>query len=147
MEQAAWATEAHQACVLDSRGRILAERPFAHTGDAIAAFAQWLHEVAGDEPGQVAIAIEIPRGAVVETLVERGFHVYAINPKQLDRFRDRHSVAGATDDRRDAFVLGDLVRTDRPSFRRLHLDAPQLLLVRELSRAEEMLLEEFRRSA
>src|SRR5260370_2749336 len=86
---------------------------FAHTGDAIAAFAQWLHEVAGDEPGQVAIAIEIPRGAGVETLVERGFHVYAITPKQLDRFRDRHNVAGATDDRRDAFVLGDSVRTER----------------------------------
>ena len=35
---------------------------------------------------------------MVETLVERGFHVYAINPKQLDRFRDRHSVPGAKDD-------------------------------------------------
>ena len=46
----------------------------------------------------------------------------------LDRFRDRHSVAGAKDDRRDAFVLADSVRTDRPSFRRLHLDDPQLLV-------------------
>ena len=26
--------------------------------------------------------------------------MYAINPKQLDRFRDRHTVAGAKDDRR-----------------------------------------------
>ena len=132
-----WATEAHQAWVLDSRGRILAERSFAHTGDAIAAFAQWLHEVAGDEPGQVAIAIEIPRGAVVETLVERGFHVYAINPKQLDRFRDRHSVAGATDDRRDAFVLGDSVRTDRACFRRVRLDDPLVIQLRELSRVHD----------
>ena len=132
-----WATEAHQACVLDSRGRILAERSFAHTGDAIAAFAQWLQEVAGDEPGQVAIAIEIPRGAVVETLVERGFHVYAINPKQLDRFRDRHSVAGAKDDRRDAFVLGDSVRTDRACFRRVRLDDPLVIQLRELSRVHD----------
>src|SRR5262252_10359914 len=45
------------------------------------------------------------------------------------------------------FVLADSVRTDRPSFRRLHLDAPQLLVLRELSRAEETLLEDFRRSA
>ena len=36
---------------------------------------------------------------------------------------------------------------DQPSFRRLRLDEPQLLLLRELSRAEETLLEEFRRSA
>ena len=39
--------------------------------------------------------------------------VHAINPKQLDRLRDRFSVAGAKDDRRDAYVLGDGVRTDR----------------------------------
>src|SRR5262252_8547179 len=60
--------------------------------------------------------------------------------------RDRHSVAGAKDDRRDAFVLADAVRTDRPSFRRLHLDDPQLLILRERSRAEETLLEDFRHS-
>ena len=71
----------------------------------------------------------------------------ALHPKQLDRFRDRHRVAGAKDDRRDAFVLADSVRTDRPSFRRLQLEAPHLLLLRELSRVEETLLEEFRRSA
>src|SRR5215813_1944909 len=77
------------------------------------------------------------RGAVVETLVERGFHVYAINPKQLDRFRDRHSVAGAKDDRRDAFVLGDSLRTDRDCFRRVRLDDPVVIQVRELSRVDE----------
>jgi transposase len=93
------------------------------------------------------VAIEVPRGAIVEGLVERGFHLFAINPKQLDRFRDRHSVAGAKDDRRDAFVLADSVRTDQPSFRRLQLEEPQLLRLRELSRAEEALLEDFRRSA
>ena len=32
-------------------------------------------------------------------MVERGFQVYAINPKQLDRFRDRYSMSGAKDDR------------------------------------------------
>lgn len=137
-----WATQAHQACVLDGAGRILAERSFEHAGDAIAAFARWLSELAGGEPGQVAIAIEIPRGAVVETLVERGFHVYAINPKQLDRFRDRHSVAGAKDDRRDAFVLGDSLRTDRPCFRRVCLDDPLIIQLRELSRVDEDLKRE-----
>ena len=37
--------------------------------------------------------------------MERGFTVHSINPKQLDRFRDRISPAGAKDDRRDARVL------------------------------------------
>ena len=137
-----WATQAHQACVLDSAGQILAERSFAHAGNAIAAFAQWLNELAGGHPEQVAIAIEVPRGAVVETLVERGFHVFAINPKQLDRFRDRYTVAGAKDDRRDAFVLGDSLRTDQHCFRRVRLDDPLVIQLRELSRVDEDLMRE-----
>jgi transposase len=132
-----WATAAHQACVLDCTGRVFAERSFAHTGEAVAAFAQWLLEIAGGDPSQVAIAIEVPRGAVVETLVEHGFHLYAINPKQLDRFRDRHSVAGAKDDRRDAFVLSDSLRTDRARFRRIRLDDSLVIQLRELSRVDE----------
>ena len=137
-----WATQAHQACVLDGAGQILAERSFEHAGNAIAAFAQWLNELAGGDPEQVAIAIEVPRGAVVETLVERGFQVYAINPKQLDRFRDRYTVAGAKDDRRDAFVLGDSLRTDQPCFRRVRLDDPLVIQLRELSRVDEDLKRE-----
>ena len=137
-----WASEAHQVCVLDAARRIVSERSFAHAGDAVVAFAEWLNELAGDDPGGAAVAIEIPRGAVVETLVERGFHVYAINPKQLDRFRDRHSVAGAKDDRRDALVLADSLRTDRDCFRRVRLDDPVVIQLRELSRVDEDLKRE-----
>src|SRR5215467_8277721 len=140
-------SQQHQVYVLDRDRRRLGERAVDHDGASLARLADWLWTLSAGQPQRVAVAIEVPRGAIVEGLVERGFHVFAINPKQLDRFRDRHSVAGAKDDRRDAFVLADSVRTDRPSFRRLHLEAPHLLLVRELSRAEETLLEEFRRSA
>ena len=142
-----WGSQRHQVCVLDRDRRLVGERAVDHDGASLAQLAAWLWTVSAGQPQRVAVAIEVPRGAIVEGLLERGFHVFALNPKQLDRFRDRHSVAGAKDDRRDAFVLADSVRTDRPSFRRLQLDAPHLLLLRELSRAEETLLEEFRRSA
>jgi transposase len=142
-----WGSQRHQVCVLDRDRRLVGERTVDHDGASLAQLVAWLWTVSAGQPERVSVAIEVPRGAMVEGLVERGFHVFAINPKQLDRFRDRHSVAGAKDDRRDAFVLADSLRTDQPSFRRLRLDAPQLLLLRELSRAEETLLEEFRRSA
>src|SRR5262250_2076435 len=142
-----WGSQQHQVCVLDRDRRRVGERSVDHDGASLARRATWLWALSAGQPQRVAVAIEVPRGAIVEGLIERGFHVFAINPKQLDRFRDRHSVAGAKDDRRDAFVLADSLRTDRPSFRQLHLDKPQLLLLRELSRAEEALLEEFRRSA
>ena len=116
-----WATQAHQVCVLNGQGRVLEQRRVEHRAEAIAAMIDRLIELGGD-PASIAVAIEVPRGAVVEALVERGLHVFAINPKQLDRFRDRHTVAGAKDDRRDAFVLADSLRTDLSAFRRVHLD-------------------------
>jgi transposase/transposase IS116/IS110/IS902 family protein len=142
-----WGSQQHQVCVLDGERRRVGERVIDHDGASLARLADWLWTVSAGQPQRVAVAIEVPRGAIVEGLIERGFHVFALNPKQLDRFRDRHSVAGAKDDRRDAFVLADSIRTDLPSFHRLRLDEPQLIVLRELSRAEETLLEEFRRSA
>src|SRR5918999_5535295 len=135
-----WGSKQHQVYVLDRDRRWVGERAVDHDGASLARLADWLWTVSAGQPQRVAVAIEVPRGAVVEGLVERGFHVYAINPKQLDRFRDRHSVAGAKDDRLDAFVLADSVRTDQPRFRRLQLEDPQFLRLRDLSRAEETLL-------
>ena len=119
-----WGSQQHQVCVLDRDRRLVGARSVDHDGASLAWLAAWLWSVSAGQPQRVAVAIEVPRGAIVEGLLERGFHVFALNPKQLDRFRDRHSVAGAKDDRRDAFVLADAVRTDQPSFRRLQLDTP-----------------------
>src|SRR5215472_11636643 len=83
---------------------------------------------------RLAVAIEVPRGAVVDALLAHGCHVYALNPKQLDRFRDRQTVAGAKDDRRDAFVLATAVRTERSAFRTPPPEDPRLAPLRELTR-------------
>ena len=142
-----WGSEKHQVCVLDGDRRRVGERVVEHDGASLTQLAAWLWALTRGQPQRVAVAIEVPRGAIVEGLIERGFHVFAMNPKQLARFRDRHTMSGAKDDRRDAFVLADSVRTDQPSFRRLQLEDPQFILLRDLSRAEETLLEDFRRSA
>jgi len=92
----------------------------------------------------VAVAIELVRGAVVEALLARGFAVFGINPKQLDRCRDRYTVAGAKDDRLDAFVLAEL-RTDRARYRALQLDDPTIIRLRGLVDAQEELVEELGR--
>src|SRR5256886_14515331 len=141
-----WGSQQHQVCVLDRARRLVGARAVDHDGASLAQLAAWLWTLSVGQPQRGSVAIEVPRGAIVEGLLERGFHVFALNPKQLDRFRDRHSVAGAKDDRRDAFVLADALRTGQPSFCRVHLEEPQLLLFRKLRRAEETLLEEFRRS-
>ena len=123
-----WGSQQHQVCVLDRDRRRVGERAVDHDGASLARLAAWLWTVSAGPPQRVAVAIEVPRGAMVEGLIARGFHVLAMHPKQLDRFRDRHRVAGAKDDRRDALVLADAVRTDQPSFRRLQLEQPQLFM-------------------
>jgi transposase len=93
-------------------------------------------------PSAIAVAIKVPHGPIVEALLERGFHVYAINLKQLDRFRDRFTVAGAKDDRRDAHVLGDSLRTHRHCFRQLSVEDASVIEPREWSRMTEDLQQE-----
>lgn len=130
-----WADEAHQVHVCDGRRRVVGVRVVKHDGEGIAALATWLATLA--TPANIAVAIETPRGAVVEMLVERGFAVFHLNPKQLDRFRDRHTVAGAKDDRRDAMVLADSLRTDMHLYRRVKLLDDDLVALRELLRAHD----------
>jgi hypothetical protein len=88
-----WASTSHQICLVPPDG---AQEVFAvaHSGAGLAALRERL-QARGVSPERIAVAIEVPRGALVEALLAHGCHVYAINPKQLDRFRDRHTVAGA----------------------------------------------------
>ena len=142
-----WGSEKHRVCLLDPAGGLIEQRWFLHSGQSLAELADWLRRISADTPTSIAVAIEVPRGAIVETLLEAGFAVFAVNPKQLDRFRDRYSPAGAKDDTRDARVLADSLRTDRPCFLPLRLDAPELVRLRELSRLDDQLGEQFHRAA
>ncbi len=56
-------------------------------------------------------------------------------------------MAGAKDDRRDAFVLADSLRTDLSAFHRVHLDDAWTIQIRELTRIEENLNTEINRLA
>ena len=84
-----WATQEHQVCALRPDGEVLAEKAFEHSGDGLADLVRWLEELSEGVLEAVQIAIEVPHGAVVETLLERACQVFSINPEQLDRFRDR----------------------------------------------------------
>jgi hypothetical protein len=137
-----WASQSHQVCLVDAHGECLGERAVAHGGLGIEELCDWLIARTGATPEIIGVAIEMTQGPIVEALLERGFCVYGINPKQLDRFRDLFTVAGAKDDRRDAYVLGDSLRTDRHAFRRLSNDEPVIVKLREWSRMTDDLQQE-----
>jgi transposase len=133
-----WGSERHQVCVLDRTGEVVGEREFLHTGAGLAELGTWLATIAS-EPCAMAVAIEVPHGPVVDVLLDRGFAVYAINPKQLDRLRDRFSVAGSKDDRRDARVAASGLHTDQHLFRAVQASDPGIVELREWSRLAEEL--------
>lgn len=136
-----WGSEQHQVCILDGAGRVKGERAFSHDGAGLVALCDWLVSVAGSS-GSVAVAIEVPHGPVVDALQDRGFAVHAINPKQLDRLRDRFSVAGAKDDRRDARIAAAGLRTDPQLFRPVRIGDPMVVELREWSRLAAELQQE-----
>ena len=142
-----WASQTHVVCLMDRNGRTIGERGVAHGGAELTEFCDWLVAQTGAPRARIGVAIETPHGPIVEMLLERGFAVFAINPKQLDRFRDRFTVAGAKDDRRDAQTLGDSLRTDRRAFRLLAVDDPTVIELREWSRIAEDLAQERTRLA
>ena len=137
-----WATQKHDVCVVDTQGEVVGERQFKHSGDGLVSMLRWLLELANDEAERLAVAIEVNRGPVVETLKARQLAVFSINPKQLDRFRDRFSVAGAKDDRLDARVLAQSLRTDQHVYREVKVVAAELVGLREWSRIAEELKKE-----
>lgn len=141
-----WAREKHDACLQNSEGKVIGRTETMHSGEGLFKLAEWLVKTGGVAPEQIAIGIETPTGPVVEALLERGFAVFSINPKQLDRFRDRYSPAGAKDDQWDAEILADAVRTSRASsFRQVMPVAPAIKALREWTCIREDLVEERRR--
>lgn len=140
-----WGTESHSVCVLDQEGNKVAECQAPQSGIGLQQLLEWLRQQTGVAPDQVAFGIETPAGAVIDTLLEHSYQGFHINPKQLDRFRDRHTVAGAKDDSLDAYVIADSLRTDQPCFHPIRPDDPQIHRLRTLSRLEDDLVHDWSR--
>ncbi len=130
----------HMASVVDAKGEFLEERGFPHSREGLSETVDWLLQLTSQDAERIAVAIEKPHGAVVETLLHNGIAVFSINPKQVDRFRDRFSMRGAKDDRRDASVLADSLRTDGHHFQRLQLPPPEIIAMRGLLSTREQLV-------
>src|SRR5919201_6168835 len=90
-------------------------------------------------PGR-RIGIETDRGPWVQALIAAGYQIYASNPLQVARFRERHGVSGAKSDVGDAHVLADMIRTDRHQLRPVAGDSAQAEAVKVLTRAHKTLI-------
>jgi transposase len=67
-------------------------------------------------PAHCLVALETAHHLLIDFLWSRRYLVYVIPPSVLSSSRSRYTSSGAHDDDRDAFVLADLLRTDRHRF-------------------------------
>jgi transposase len=136
--------EQHALCVVDDAGKVLLERTVKNDFTALELVVAQKGALA---PSAVHIAVEDKNNALVDALLGHGFSVFAINPKQVDRFRERSNVAGAKDDRRDARVLATTVRTDADSYCKIELGSAERVELCSLSVSVDNLARETRRTA
>ncbi len=131
-----WAEARHDVCVLDDQGHVVAK---GRVPDGVEGLGL-LHAMVADhaeDPTEVVVGIELDRGLLVGSLVESGYHVYAVNPFSVSRYRDRHATSGAKSDPGDAKVLADLVRTDRQNHREVAGDTELAEAIKVLARAHQ----------
>ncbi|MDQ1689238.1 MAG: hypothetical protein QOK42_2213 [Frankiaceae bacterium] len=139
-----WAQDHHDVEVMDGVGRRLAK---ARLPEGVAGMAR-LHaligeqiaELAGDEPVEVVVGIETDRGPWVQALLAVGYTVFAVNPLQAARYRDRLGVSGAKSDAADAHMLADMVRTDSHQLRPVAGDSPLVEAIKVVARAHKTLI-------
>jgi transposase len=129
-----WGDSFHQVCLVDSKGETAMQRRILHTTAGICELIDLLHRISPEDHGKVHVGMETKEGTVVDVLLTNGFLVFSCNPVQTKQFRGRYGPSGAKDDRRDAFVLANAIRTDEHCFRKVVAENPEVLLLREVSR-------------
>ncbi|MEU1598532.1 IS110 family transposase [Streptomyces sp. NPDC005708] len=137
-----WAEDHHDVELQDGTGRKLATTQLLEGVEGIAKLHALIARYGGEElePERVAVGIETDRGPWVQALIAAGYRVYAINPRQAARFKERYGTSGAKSDKGDAHALADMVRIDRDQLRPVAGDSDQAQAVRVVARAHQTLI-------
>ena len=130
-----WASEDHAVAIVDEHGRPVERFSVTHTTPGLRRLIARLLRA-----GVRQVAIERPDGPVVDALLEAELTVFVIDPKQVKNLRSRYGSAGNKDDRFDAYVLADVLRTDRARLRPLTRDSEQTITLRMAVRSRQDLV-------
>ena len=130
-----WGSADHAVCVVDQAGQVRARFTVAHDRAGIGKLIAGLRAAGANEA-----AIERSDGVLVEALLEAGLTLVVVTSRQMKNLRSRYGSAGAKDDRFDAFVLADVLRTDRARLRPLVVDTPATAVLRAAVRARRDLV-------
>ncbi len=139
-----WAEDHHDVEVQDATGRRLGKARLPERVTGIARLHALIGQFADSDDeagaGQVLVGIETDRGPWVAALVTAGYRVFAINPMQVARYRERHTTSGAKSDAGDAHALADMVRTDAHQLRPVAGDSDLAEGIKVVARAHQSMI-------
>jgi len=131
-----WASRSHAVCIVDEVGTALERFEVEHTEPGLRTLGRRLVKA-----GAMRVAIERPDGPVIDALFSAGLEVVVIASRHVKALRTRYGTAGNKDDRADAFLLADVLRTDGHRLRPLLADAPETVTLRATVRARKDLVQ------
>ena len=144
-----WAEDHHDVELVDETGRRLARAQLPEGLEGVSRLhaliaadlpEEWADLKPEEAARRVVVGIETDRGPWVQALLAAGYVVFAINPMQVARYRERHSTSGAKSDAGDAHVLAEIVRLDREHHRPVAGDSPDAEAVKLLARTHQSLI-------
>lgn len=121
----------HEVCLMDAEGRQIGRFfRFQHSRQSMTALVELLRQ----QPEPCIIALEATGHywlAVYHHLLQEGFTVVTVNPLQCHAYR-RSTIRKVKNDRRDAWIIADLLRIGR--IRPSYVPGPDILPLRDLAR-------------
>jgi transposase len=133
-----WGNNAHAVCAVDEAGKVRLATRVEHKEEALRSLLAKLSGLGVAE--EIPIAIERPSGLLVDTLLDAGHPVFPIHPNVVKASRPRYKAAQSKSDPDDAYLLADLLRTDRHRFRALQPASDRIKALRAMVRSRDDLL-------
>jgi transposase len=128
-----WGDRLHQVYIGDDEGKKVREMKVQEIPEGLAEIGRWLDERRA-EGIELWAAIEKPAGRIVDFLLDHGVEVYPVNPKAVDRVRDRYRMSDSKSDAFDAYVLAEFLRTDQAHLKVLRPNSEKAQELKMLSR-------------
>jgi len=108
-----WSRYKHDAVFMNEAGEAIAQLVLGHDVEGFGRL-EAVRAKLGVSPAQCLVGLETAHNLLVDFLWDRGYQqVYVVPPQMVKSNRSRFRQSGARSDPTDAFVVADMLRTDR----------------------------------
>jgi len=136
-----WADDHHDIYITDDAAIELDSFSIPHSSEGMEKLMNRVERCCTSREA-VLVAIESHHGLLIYALLEAGYLVYPINPKSMDRYRDRYRMSSSKSDTKDAMVLANILRTDLHLYKPLPRETAADARLRQLTRAHKSLVQQ-----